>query len=83
MAICIYARQNLAMATTLCLQKSHLSRRWSHRRGSLLACVKGAGNRNMRECSALLAQLSLPNTGGASQAPRNLLTGARTRFMAS
>lgn len=40
----------------------------SVKRSSLLLCMKGAGNRNMHECSAQLANLSQTNTAGASQA---------------
>lgn len=40
----------------------------SVKRSSLLLCMKGAGNKNMHECSAQLANLSQTNTAGASQA---------------
>lgn len=54
----------------------------SVKRGSLLLCMKGAGNKNMHECSAQLANLSQPNTGAPSQAPRNPITNAKIPFIA-
>lgn len=55
----------------------------SVKRGSLLLCMKGAGNKNMHECSAQLANLSQPNTGRPGQAPADRDTNADNHFTAS